>query len=173
MANIFDLIRKAGGALLGTGDGKLLEKGAEVLDTFIYSKEERAEHEAEMERRDREYEFRLKELEQDSIDKTMQYDLGIIELEVKDKDSARQRESQIAAAAPSKLWGFTVNITAIIAISIVLMFFSLDLFWAMGFFENEPNTKTWEMLTVMAASYYLGSSFGSFQKDLRNNRQGK
>lgn len=159
--------------LLGKGDGSLLKTVKETVDEFVYSKEEKAEAEAELQKATAEAVARQSTIDAEQFNKELEQHLKFFELEVADKKSARERETSIAQAAPSKLWGVTVNVNFILALLIIVMTFILHILKGIGTLPNTLDLNMYDNVSIMIVSYYFGSSSNSKMKDDTINSMSK
>jgi hypothetical protein len=157
------------------GDKGIIDSISEVVDKFTYSKEEKFQSQEEAKRATEEAEYRLKTLEQKSFQESLDAYTKLESIEVEDRKFARQRETDIAKAAPEKLWGLTVNITAILAFVVLGMSFTFHLLKGLGKINNSVELHMYDNITIMVIAYFFGTSIGSKNKEkiLENiNRNG-
>lgn len=155
------------------GDGKIAEIIKETADELIYTKEEKAQAEAEHEKWAEENAFRNKILNAEIAQKEVDNYLKTKEIEVEDRKSARVNETEIAKAAPTKLWGLTVNIRSIIAVGTVIftfLIFFLIFFRKADFSQTQYNLLFLVLGNLLSSyrdiyNYFFGSSDSSKSKD--------
>ena len=136
--------------------GALLEVGSKILDKVIPDPEAKAKAQAA-----------LMEMQQKGELAQLEADVRRMEIEAKDRDSARGRE---AAMANADVHPVTKNINSILALGVITL--SFILFAILIFIEVKPVAKDIliYILGVLSAavtqilSYYFGSSAGSKEK---------
>lgn len=166
-------VGKIAGKIGSILSGGFIEGVKDVVDDLTFSKEERAQHEADMERSRQESEYRNRELDFNEEKLAVERELGIVEKVVEDRKSAREFETNVIQSNPSKVWGVTVNRATIIAFMVVLSTILLCIF---VLFSDSKLTESKENLIflIMGAllnelkgitSYHFSSTLDSGKKN--------
>lgn len=165
-------------ALLGKSDGKLLEVVKDTADELIYSKEERAEDARIAQTQSEEALHRQQTLDNEQFSELLSSYTSLVELDVKDKESAREREVAITTSETSG-W-FNKNIMPIIAsfillatvIMFALLIFKKKTIVAVDMAVVGGIIDTFKTLSTLIIGYYFGSSSSSAIKtQLINNKE--
>ena len=134
----------------------ILKIGEKVLDRVMPDPAAKAEAQA-----------KLLELAQKGELAHLEADVKKMEIEAKDRDSARNRESEMAKADVHPI---TKNINSILALGVITL--SFILFGILIFIEVKPVAKdiliyilgVLSAVATQVVSYYFGSSVGSKEK---------
>jgi hypothetical protein len=159
--------------LLGKKDGSVLKVIKETADELIYSKEEKAADLLEAQKASEEAMFRQQTLDNEQFNKELESTIKLIELEVEDKKSARDREISITTSTTSG--ALNKNIMPIIALFILLstlimyiiLIFKRSAIVALDMTIIGSIIDTFKTLSTLIVGYYFGSSQGSRIKDLK------
>lgn len=155
--------------------GKLGEKIGDIADDVIYTKQEKMADEEAAKRAIEEAEYRLKTLDSEQYNKSLEALTKLEELEVQDKASARSAQVEIAKEAPDKIWGFTVNVHIILSLIILSMYFTLLILKGLGTIVlSDVDTQTFRDIVFFAVTFFFGTSIGSRNKEkiLNKNYEG-
>jgi hypothetical protein len=161
------------------GQTNIIETIKDTADEFIYSKEERAAHELELEKIGIEAEERLQNLEAEEYKNVLNTYLELEKLSTDNTKSAREREVAITTNINSG-W-FNRNIMPIIATFILLSTVTMYLLLiykrqsivALDMAVVGGIIDTFKTLSTLIVGYYFGSSLGSQTKDLLLKEHGK
>lgn len=140
-------------SIFGGGTGDLVNTIGDVADKFITTKQEKAEFQAAIMEAARNHELELQAKALDAF-----------EAEVKDRDSARSREVEIAKAGR---FDFMMILTGIIGLAAFCF-----MLYALAFLEIPPNNKELfihsigiiEGVVLSIFAYYFGTSKSSSDK---------
>lgn len=166
--------------LLGKGDGSLLKVVKETTDELIYSKEEKATDLIKSQQASEEALYRQQALDSEQFNTILESYTQLVELDVEDKKSARDREVEITTSENSG-W-FNKNIMPIIASFILLatvIMFALLIFKKKSIVAVDMAVvggiiDTFKTLSTLIIGYYFGSSSSSALKThLINNKETK
>lgn len=162
--------------LLGKGDGKILDAVKETTDELIYSKEERAADTLASQKASEEALYRQQTLDNEQFNKELEATLKLTELEIEDKKSARDRQVAIVTNVNSSWLNRNISelIATFILVATVSMFFTMIL--KSSEIKSVDSTtlnsiiETFKTLSTAIIFFYFGSSMGSRNKDLSNNK---
>lgn len=154
------------------GQTNILETVKDTVDEFVYSKEERAAHQLELEKIGNEAEERLQNLEAKEYENVLNTYLELEKLSTDNTKSAREREIAITTSINSG-W-FNRNIMPLIAIFILLstvimyllLIYKRKTIIALDMAVVGGIIDTFKTLSTLIVGYYFGSSLGSQTKDL-------
>ena len=164
--------------LFGKGDGKLLEVVKDTADELVYSKEERAEDARLSELQSEEAIHRQETLDHAQFSELLTNYTSLVELDVEDKKSAREREVEIITGESSG-W-LNKNIMPLIAgfillatvIMFALLIFKKKTIVAVDMAVVGGIIDTFKTLSTLIIGYYFGSSSSSAIKtQLINNKE--
>mgnify|MGYP003479678416 FL=1 len=149
------------------GNGETAKVIGDIVDKATYTKQEKAEDTAILQKEIEEAAYRAAQLDALNLQRAEENYLKEIALDLENTTNARSREIEITKI--DKASWLQRNITPILALVIILFTFTM---WTLILFRNyEPKTNESMIIggltsiTATVIGYYFGSSIGSKEKD--------
>ena len=165
--------------LFGKGDGKLLEVVKDTADELIYSKEEKAEDARLAQIQTEEAIHRQETLDHAQFSELLTNYTALVELDVADTKSAREREVAISTGATTGWLNKNIMplIASFILLATVIMFalliFKKKTIVAVDMAVVGGIIDTFKTLSTLIIGYYFGSSSSSAIKTQLINTKNK
>jgi hypothetical protein len=144
---LFDKIKSA----FANGAANFIEKAGEAIDRVVTNKEEAIKAKTEQEKVFNDFTVQMAEIA-----------FKESELELKEKESARSREIQIANSNASWITKNTTALLALAFVGVTLLLYTLSI---LGIANIQPELlRDLRDIVILIMGYYFGSSIGSKKK---------